>query len=196
MNEQVSRIATLIVLVLTGLCGSVATSLTAGEQKPSSQYCGAKCLYVALVSLDIDPGAYDRFLEQCGEADTGGYSLGRLKEIAEAYGAKTLVVKTSLDHLSRRQERFACIAHVDGSHFIMIAGDHDGAAWVIDPPQEGLVSSSMLKTRWPGNALLISNVPLSADQVIASSYRTWLLVMTVGLCVLAVSRWLYCRRAL
>ena len=125
--------------------------------------CGVKCLYSGLVALDLDPGEYPEFVERCGEVDARGFSLGRLEEIARECGASTLAVKTSLRNLQLREERFVCIAHVDRTHFVNLGDANQNQVWVIDPPQEGLISTEVFAKRWDGNALLLSRAPLTPE---------------------------------
>ncbi len=126
--------------------------------------CGAKCLYTGLVALELDPGEYPEFLEKCGSVQPQGFSIGQLAEVAEKYGAQTLAVQTTLENLKLREERFVCIAHVDGNHFVNVGDVNDSSVWVVNPPVESSVARELFTNRWEGYALLLSKSELVREE--------------------------------
>lgn len=169
------------------MCVACSRMKAADLTSPAVQdmLCGVQCLYVGLVALDLDPGSYNEFLEQLDDISVKGYSLGQLAEMAKKHGAQTLAVKTTLENLSLRQERFVCIAHVDGNHFVNIGDVEDGSVWVVNPPGESLVVRSLFEKRWDGSALLLSKTPLVREEDIRRP-RQWGWIAAGGLCVLGV----------
>ena len=154
--------------------------------------CGYKCLYAGLLALDYNPGKYQDFLEKHASTDSQGASIGELEDLAKSYGAHTQAVQTSLKHLVCREdkaERFVCIAHVDGSHFVNIAEIQGPAIWIIDPPIEGQIAEPIFSKRWAGNALLVSREPLIAESALRlPSPWKWLAgsaAIVITLCVIA-----------
>lgn len=148
--------------------------------------CGVKCLYSGLVALDLQPGEYPSFLEKCGDVDARGFSLGRIEEIAKECGATTLAVNTTLDNLQLRQERFVCIAHVDGTHYVNL-GDVDGnQVWVVDPPRDGMIATEVFAKRWDGNALLLARTPLAPEEELRRPVR-WGWIMASGAIMIGIA---------
>jgi ABC-type bacteriocin/lantibiotic exporter with double-glycine peptidase domain len=98
-----------------------ASLLFAAEPKPDDTHlqCGLHCLFVGMVALDVE-AKLDDVEGKLGPPQAGGYSLADLKRVAKGYGLKTAAVRTSAENLSRRNERFACMAHVKGHHFVML----------------------------------------------------------------------------
>lgn len=147
--------------------------------------CGAKCLYISLVALDVDPGGYEKFLIRCGEVEQEGFSIGRLAEVAQSYGVETLAVNTTLANLKQRRERLACIAHVDGHHFVNIGDVDDGTVWVINSPFDSSVAREVFEAHWRGDALLLSKTVLTREEdlvkssLFQSSFHGWRLVLVV-----------------
>lgn len=129
--------------------------------------CGRNCLYVALRSLGAEPASLAEIEERIGRPPVGGYHLKRLKEGAETYGMHTLGVRTSLDNLARRPRPFACIAHYTSGHFVLVTEivAQGRGVRVIDPPNTAVdLPQETFETLWSGNALLISPVPLIAEE--------------------------------
>ena len=90
----------------------LATCLASSEQSPSRAEalsenvelrCGEYCLFVALRALDIDVPTVESLEQALGQPGTIGYSMEQLALAAEAFGAHTLGVQTSLKHLERRR---------------------------------------------------------------------------------------------
>jgi ABC-type bacteriocin/lantibiotic exporter with double-glycine peptidase domain len=161
--------------------------------------CGPECLYTALLTLKVDPGNYADFLDKVGDVDARGTSLGRLAELAAEYGVSTLAVETSLENLRRRQAGppFACIAHVDGDHFVLIGAVEDKAVWTINPPGEGLVAAPAFAQRWNGQALLLSLSPLVPEEQLpapGTRWLSWAIAIAAG-AVLMVGVWKLASRA-
>lgn len=146
--------------------GSPAGDASAKGAQSSDVRCGAFCLYVSLKALGIKVPAFDKFEQELGPPASDGYSMGALAAEAEKYGAKTLGVKTTLENLRKRSDsRFACIAHVSGSHFINVVDVTEEYVHVIDPPSPaGVMAPDAFRSIWDGNCLLIANGPLVAEE--------------------------------
>lgn len=142
------------------------TALTVGQSEPKAtdQKCGAYCLYVCLRGLDFAVPSFDEFEKRLGSPSPRGYSLGKLEEVAQGYGASTLGVETSLENLSRRSGRFACIVRIGSDHFVIVAEANAQQTRIIDPPDEYWMPRDTLGQAWSGEALLISNRPLLAEE--------------------------------
>lgn len=129
--------------------------------------CGSYCLYVSLEALDIPVKSFSELEGKLGQPGRAGYSLAQLDEVARSYGAQTLGVETTIENLRRRPGRFACIARIDGNHFVNVADLLDGEAYIVDPPDRDYrVPVDTLRTRWDGTALLISAEPLVAEEAL------------------------------
>lgn len=149
--------------------------LGTGEQPlpETDVQCGAYCLYCSLKSLDLPVESLAEVQSRLGPPTPEGYALGKLEEVARAYGANTLGVQTTLDHLRARDERYACIAHVDGRHFVCIADVRDDGVQVVDPPREYVLPPSILAARWDGTALLLSRTDLTPENLVLSRSKWW-----------------------
>ncbi|MCH7990201.1 MAG: hypothetical protein IID46_13760, partial [Planctomycetes bacterium] len=97
--------------------------------------CGGYCLYVSLKALDLPVTSYDELEKRLGQPTRAGYSMAQLEKTAKEYGAQTLGVQTSVDNLLRRPGRFACIALIEGNHFVNLAAVEDGKMSIIDTPR-------------------------------------------------------------
>ncbi len=154
--------------------------------------CGAKCLYTGLVALELDPGSYSTFIENCGDVEARGFSLGQLDEFAKQHGATTLAVQTTFENLKLRRERFVCIAHVDGNHFVNVGDVNDNSVWVINPPQEGSMALELFAKRWNGQALLLARSALVPEEELQQPWRWgWAIVgglMAAGIAAAGIIR--------
>jgi ABC-type bacteriocin/lantibiotic exporter with double-glycine peptidase domain len=155
-----------------GICVAATTRPIPAASDP---LCGAECLYTALVALGVDPGNYADFLQTVGPLDPRGLTLGRLAELAEERGLSTFLVETSLKNLRRRYDEppFACLAHVDGDHFLLIGDVQPQTVWTIDPPAESEVAAAVFEKRWRGHALLLSRQPLRPDADLPVPRNLW-----------------------
>jgi ABC-type bacteriocin/lantibiotic exporter with double-glycine peptidase domain len=126
--------------------------------------CGSYTLYVGLKAIDVPVGPYQEFEAKLGEPSPAGYSLGKLAEVAESYGLRTLGVQTTLENLQRRGGRFVCIAHLNGDHFVNVAGVSDGVVSLIDAPRAYSLPIDTFNSQWSGTALLISRGPLVREE--------------------------------
>ena len=164
------------------------THATLAEDDPEPDLlCGVKCVYVGLISLEVDPGTFSSFVQKCGVPDARGYSIGRLEQVAQSFGVSTLSVQTSLDNLKRRKNPFVCVAHVDGHHFMNLIDANESVVWVIDPPQEKQIAKELFAQRWNGTALLLSRTPLVPEE----SLRTFpLWIYLPAACGVLVAFWL------
>lgn len=176
------------------LCWDVVTPGWTAErlEAPSGDIlCGARCLYVGLVALGLDPGEYSDFLEKCGKVDPRGFSIGQLEEIAKKHGARTLAVKTTLENLKLREGPFVCIAHIDGDHFVNVGDISDNMVWVINPPQESSVSCEVFKKRWEGIALLLSQSELVREEDLRQpdTRKWWLISVSVLMGIVSWKCW-------
>jgi len=169
----------------------LALSLIAADE-PASRVeseprCGSYCLYVALRSLDLPVSSFEEVEDKLGPPTPAGYSLGQLQEVAQHFGAQTLGVQTSFGNLRLRDERFACIAHLDNpSHFVNLADVSEaGMVTVIDPPKSSAIPADTLRLRWKGAALLLSPVPLTPEEDLRKPWSVAVLWMIAGVGLVA-----------
>ena len=164
------RLAALFAVAL--LSAGAATAAAADGPVPGeNRRCGEFCLKVALTGLDFPPDAVQAGLDRLGVAPEGGHALADLVEAVEAAGGHALAVETAADRLIARRaagDRFACLAHVDGDHYVLVGGvDDDGTVDVIDPtPRAGggyFQPAHTFAGRWEGTALLVSRDPLTPE---------------------------------
>jgi hypothetical protein len=130
--------------------------------------CGAYCLYVGLRSLDVPVGTYEELEKTLGPPGNHGYSMEDLAGTARKLGAYADGVETSLDRLSYRKGRFACIALVERGHFVILY-DYDrdkGVVHIIDPPEKREIQADAFRDIWTKKALLVSDKPLEAEESI------------------------------
>lgn len=148
--------------------------------------CGSYCLYVSLKAIDFPVASYQEVEDRLGQPSRLGYSLGQLAEVAESYGAYTLGVETQPENLRERDQRFACIAHLEPAHFVNIAKIDKGLVYVIDPPRDYEIPIDTFRGRWSGKALLISPSPLVPEEEIVGHIQRRELAKSIGL-VLGIS---------
>lgn len=147
---------------VTTLCMAIAAQ--APSTAETDVRCGSYCLYTALKALDVPVGSYAELEEKLGDPGLSGYSLAQLDDAARGYGAHTLGVETSVASLRLRERPFACIAHVDQGHFLLISDVDDALAYIVDPPRQYPLPLDTLRARWDGKALLIARQPLAAEE--------------------------------
>lgn len=157
--------------------------------------CGGYCLYVGLRALDYPISSYDEIERRLGQPTAvSGYSLGQLNGVAKDFGVQTLGVSTTPERLAQRPGRFVALAHIDGNHFVNIAGVDNGAARIIDPPREYSLPVDTLRTRWDGTALLLSREPLLAEEKVGGLPSwSWVAAALAGVAVV-VGAWAYLSR--
>lgn len=140
--------------------------------EPDSLNCGAHCLYVAAMVFDCQPeGGLAGVEKILGPPSANGYTFERLSSAARSLGLETRCVATSVRHLKAREGRFACIAHLNGDHFVLVGDISDGTVNVIDSPHRVELPKATFLAQWNGAALLVSNSPLQAEEEVAS--RLW-----------------------
>ena len=139
----------------------------AAETARGDRECGYQCLAVALRTFDPDADAAD-LKNRLGEPGPEGYSLAELAAAAEAAGAEVAGVSTTLHRLRLRMdasERFAAVAHVDNSHFVLVSDiTEDGRVTIIDPPRQYVLPAATFRARWDGVALLVAPAPLTPEE--------------------------------
>lgn len=139
-----------------------APARTASQPDPR---CGSYCLYIALKAVDVPISSHADLAETLGRPLEIGYSMGELAEAAKRHGAHVLPVRTNLENLRLRTGRFACIAHLDGHHFVLLNDlSAGGEIGVIDPPRSYRLAEEALASRWTGTALLVSPEPLIPEE--------------------------------
>ena len=172
--------------------GLLVAAPVAGAQKlpDKDRRCGEYCLRVALPGLGFSDEAAAAAVDRLGAAPAGGHALADLAAAVEAAGGHALAVETTAENLRVRRtagDRFACVAHVDGDHYFLIAGfTPRGLVQVIDPPISYDLPPETLAARWDGKALLLSRDPLTAEGDLPGPFpwRIALLIAAV-LCGLA-----------
>lgn len=165
----------LSVSMLCGSCVALATTARADEGSPPLLRCGSHCLYTALNLFDKGPDKFEDLETLMGQPTFQGYSLAEIQEAAEKYGLVTLTVSTTLENLQARTDRFACIAHINDSHFVLVGDVKGGKVSLIDPPRSFTLPTATFLSQWDGAALLLSDVALEAEESINN--RRWRVVM-------------------
>ena len=151
--------------------------------------CGSYCLYTCLIGLDLYQGGYEELERELGPPGALGYSIARLQEVAESHGAHTLALETDLDRLPGHRRPFACIALLDGNHFVAVADVTERGVAVVDPPRSYTLPPPTFASRWDGRALLLAPEPVEL-----LTPFPWLVVVGSVLALLAVGivgRWGY-----
>ncbi len=175
----------LMVQLLT--CISYATSSSAAEPVGTNStgaqpLCGASCLYVALNALDVNVTSFESLLERLPEVAMVGHSLGELEKVAQSYEMNTLAVETTLANLERRKGRFACVAQINGTHFVLISNIGAGHVTLMDPPYEKTIDRDVFSDSWDGQALLISAGDLAPEDKLNSRFPEGLLLVVIVVC--------------
>ena len=119
--------------------------------------CGLHCLYVGVRVLGENVALAD-LRADLGEPEPGGYTLGQLAVAAEDRGLVARpVAAADCGWLRDRVGPFACVAHVDGGHFVLITGCTDeGTVRYVDPPHRGELPVATFARIYDGNALLLA----------------------------------------
>jgi ABC-type bacteriocin/lantibiotic exporter with double-glycine peptidase domain len=121
-------------------------------------------VYVALKALDLPVGEFKDLESKLAQPSQMGFSMQQLAEAASSFGAHTLGVETSLDHLERRPGRFVCVALLEKKgHYVCIYDVDESSVFLVDPPDRRTVSRDAFAKLWSGKALLISDRPLETS---------------------------------
>jgi hypothetical protein len=91
-----------------------------------------------------------------------------LSAAAQRAGAYAAGVETTLENLSYRNGRFACIAHLQQGHFVNLYDfERDKRrVWIIDPPHKRELQADAFRAIWTKKVLLISRFPLEPEESI------------------------------
>lgn len=164
----------------------VVQAPSADKGSDSDVRCGSYCLYVALNAMDLEPGTFESFEQRIGPPGPQGYSVQQLQLAAEEAGAQTLAAETTLENLiyRDRDEDFACVTMVNENHFVLLYEVNADGVSVIDPPSEYQSSLSTFEKVWNGRVLLLSVVPLRAEESVAWSRSVEIILWRTGLAVL------------
>ncbi|MCA8996347.1 MAG: hypothetical protein KDA80_05175 [Planctomycetaceae bacterium] len=147
----------------------LATLFAAGPpEQRIDEMCGNYTLFVALNSLDAGLEEIDSLEESLGPPPRWGHSLADLTEAAQLHGFHTLGIHTTLENLSARTGRFACIAHLKHGHFVLIQRIDEEGVHIIDPPTTYTTPDYVWNVTWAGDALLISDQPLQPESEIVA----------------------------
>ena len=170
----------------------VQVPATAEDAQPLLR-CGSNCLYTALLLFEKAPADFESLESSIGMPAEDGYSLAQLQDGAQHAGLNTLCVSTSFDNLHARRESFACIAHINGNHFVLLTGIDSGRVFIVDPPREYSLPESTLRTQWDGAALLLSTAGLESEESVTNRIRRnkllkriAILVGALGVCCFAI----------
>ena len=168
------------------LAAAVPAAARTAPDDPEKLRCGEYCLRVALPGLGFDDAATAAAVETLGVPPAGGHAPADLADAVRAAGGRWLAVQTTADALRRRRalgERFACVAHVDGSHYVLLSEiGENGEARVIDPPASYPLPPETLARRWDGAALLVSRDPLTPEADLPGPFPwAWALLAAAGL---------------
>lgn len=150
--------------------------------------CGARCLYVALRSLDKNVQVTFQQLSDRLPVAADGVSLSQLQEQARALGFQTLAVQTSLPSLNHRQRPFACIAYLKRKHFVLITSSENEIVVISDPPDVHRLPIGTFLNEWDGQVLLLSKSPIRPEEEIMAElwWRSTLLRGLVCIGAMAV----------
>lgn len=154
---------------LSAIALMILQSQNSAEAPPSSQSapnprCGSYCVYVCLRGLGFSLGSFEELDKRIGNPSQAGYSMLQLEETAESYGANTLAVETTLEHLRRRKPPFACIVLMKKGHYVVLSEADGDEVHLIDPPEEYSVPADTFRALWTGQTLLLSSSPLDLDR--------------------------------
>lgn len=173
VNSQNSFIAVLRrIVVATAVVAAVATSNIAYPQAGiTGPRCGSYCLYAAMKLFDRAPNEFGEVEKLLGVPAADGYSLEQIRKAAELQGLNTLAVTTTIENLSERARPFACIAHLDGNHFSLIAEAAESGVLIVDPPTSYITPVETFQARWKGVCLLISDSVIESEEVVSARIR-------------------------
>jgi ABC-type bacteriocin/lantibiotic exporter with double-glycine peptidase domain len=164
----------------------------ADAEKP---LCGAYCLYVGLLALEIPVGDLDQVQDRLGPPPKPGYSFAQLAKAAESFGAHTLGVQTTLEQLDARPQRFVCIGHLRSNHFVIIANISPDLVTYCDPPAEGSMPQLTFNALWDGQALLLAREPLiPEEEIVVRSARSAFVWWLLGAGILGIGGYILLRR--
>lgn len=170
-HVRIRGASTRCLLILCAAALSCA-EITGGDARATDDVrCGSYCLYVALKGLGGKVASVAEVEDFMGPPPSGGYSMADLDAAARHFGFQTMAVETTLERLAARSERFACIAHVRGHHFLLIADASDGEVHVIDPPRSYTAAPAAINAIWDGKALLISQQSLEPEELVVVPLR-------------------------
>ncbi|RUL87775.1 cysteine peptidase family C39 domain-containing protein [Tautonia sociabilis] len=177
MQRSVNEVTMVLILLLTSIGHQNQASLDRSAPEVDLR-CGAYCLYISMKSIGIPLERYEELEARLGQPGTMGYSMQQLAETATSFGGHVIALKTTLGNLSRRTDRFACIAHLpERNHFVCIYDIDDKSVYVADPPRSYAVDRNAFKNVWSGNALLIADHPLT--EVSHSRYSLWITLLSI-----------------
>ena len=163
-----------LLLIAMAIC--VQSPIPKVNSKGIDLRCGEYCLAVSLRALEIASPGVVELETKLGQPGPMGFSMKQLAEVAEQYGAYTLGMDTSLDHLERRRGRFACIALDENrGHFFCISDIDSKSVHLVDPPERRVVSRDAFGRLWKGRAMLISNRPI--DPSVPGRLPTWAVII-------------------
>ena len=179
---------------LLAICG-VSIGAAVPLAGAADQRCGEYCLRVALPGLGFEGEDIASAVRSLGAAPAAGHAVADLAAAVGEAGGESLAVLTTAEGLRARQElgeKFACVAHVDGNHYVLLTQfNDDGTAAVIDPPQTYDLPLETLAQRWDGKALLISKKPLTPEADLPGPFpwRAVLLVLAGAFGLAGVGAW-------
>lgn len=128
---------------------------------PADLKCGAYCLFVALNSLDLSVGDFEKLDKTMGIPTSLGYSMEQMCDAASKMNAFPLAVNTSLNMLTQRKGRFACIALLEKTgHYVCIYDIDDDDVFLVDPPEKRIIPRDVFVNLWNGKAIIVSNKPI------------------------------------
>jgi len=144
---------------------------------PRDVRCGSYCLFVAADSFGLAPSSFAQIEKALGDPGTSGYSMRQLELAAQGLGLKTIAVETTLERLRARPERFACIALLRGSHFVLVYDADESNILYVDPPGKGSLPIDTFRSNWTGKALLIGPEPFISEESVRLPTRWGLVVL-------------------
>ncbi|MGC8862070.1 MAG: DUF1573 domain-containing protein [Armatimonadota bacterium] len=128
--------------------------ITAGDCAETDALCGPKSLAVVCRSLGLE-ASLEEIAQLCGYDEKAGTTLLGLQNAAKGKGLQAVGVKIGVEELAAL--KVPAIAHLWGSHFVVVeAGEADNVK-VTNPPDEPiLVKKEDFKKVYSGFALLFA----------------------------------------
>lgn len=166
------------------ICMIASTSAVEQARAPDVR-CGAYCLFIALRSIDLGPGTFEQLETALGAPGRDGYSMKRLADVAETFGAKSMALETSLKNLSSRTEQFTCISIINDNHFVLLYDMNNENVHIVNFPKKTSLPVDVFERIWNKKCLLISKVVLDSEGSINSRVKSRRLARIAGIAGLA-----------
>lgn len=133
------------------------------------------------------PGAisFEELRHHPAASDENEMSLADMQQIASDYGFESTPCRIDLDALNRLDVPFACIAHEEPFHFVLVSKVKDRLVELIDPPIERSMDREAFERLFKGDYLLVSTEPITFASRVSSR---WIIVLACLSLLLVVAR--------